>query len=332
MAPETDTDTEWAHNTLRARGYHELVARDRDIYDRAGKDYDRRYQAFKDQQAALSRLRTWVMDTITDHYYTTCCKGETSIRTWLTNLKEDANVDAKQLRSDARERYREALRPLATPPSDFEVWINQWKEAFAYARSKDVSDVQNADEWLDDLVQAVRRIMPNWGSTFRGDHRQELDDNDLSYHQVAASLREEARDLRILKKTTGRVMKGAFGPTFGDDQGQPSDESADQTDGRKYKSRAKQEKEQKAGMRKRSRTLTEDVSCKACGSKFHTLSKRFYLNKNIAPPTFRGNPTICLGIEARLLKDTAFAEEVKRQVKTKEENSELHCSDRNRPV
>ncbi|OWT42406.1 gag protein [Pochonia chlamydosporia 170] len=322
VAPEPDSDTEWAHNTLRARGYHELVARDRDIYDRAGKDYDRRYQAFKDQQAALSKLRTWVMDTITDHYYTTCCKGESSIRAWLRNLKEDANVDAKRLRSDARERYRAVLKPLAAPPSDFETWINQWKEAFAYARSKDVSDVQHADEWLDDLVQAVRKIMPNWGSTFRGDHRHELDENDLSYHEVAASLREEARDLRILKKTTGRVSKGAFGPTFGTDPDQCSDESADQVDGQKGKSKTIHEKEQKTDRRKRSRTLADDATCQACGSKFHNLSKCYYINQSIAPRSFKGNPTIRLGIEARLLKDTAFAEEVRRHTKPKEEDKE----------
>ena len=318
----TETETEWGHDKLKARGYHELTEQDRDIYDRAGKDYDRRYQAFKDQQAALSKLRTWVMDTISDHYYTTCCKGEASMRVWYSNLEEDANVDTKRLRSDARERYRAALKPLATPPADFEAWISQWKEAFAHATSKGVSDVQNADEWLDDLVQAVRKIMPNWGSMFRGDHRDELDDNKLSYHEVAASLRDEARDLRILRKSTSRVTKGAFGPTFGSEEA--TEESIDPSENRRSKPKPRQERQQsRTDARKRGRTFTED-NCPACGARSHAIAKCYYVNKSIAPSTFRENPMIRFAIDARMQKDTAFAEEMKRQTKSKDEDDERH--------
>ncbi|KAL3952845.1 hypothetical protein ACCO45_012788 [Purpureocillium lilacinum] len=276
----SEAETEWGHETLRARGYHELIARDREIYNRAAKDYDRRYQAFKDQQAALSKPRTWVMDTISDHYYTTCCKGETSMRKWYRNLADDANVDHRSLRCDARERYRAALKPLSAPPADFGAWINRWKEAFAYASSKEVSDVQFSDEWLDDLIGAVRKIMPNWGSI--------------------------------------RVTRGAFGPTFGPESEETPAEPKEPTEDRRAKAKPRYERQNRSNPRKRGRPATEE-GCYACGSRSHSVPKCYYVNKSIAPATFRGNPTIQLGIEARLQKDTAFAEEIKRQIKPKEE-------------
>jgi hypothetical protein len=41
------------------------------------------------------------------------------------------------------------------------------------------------------------------------------------------------------------------------------------------------------------------------------------VNKRIAPDYFRGNQTIKAGIEYRLANDKVYAEEVKRQVKSK---------------
>src|SRR6185312_1985076 len=94
--------------------------------------------------------------------------------------------------------------------------------------------------------------------------------------------------------------------------------------GRKRK--AKNGKEKEAGSNKRKREDSDNQShsddrdterCYACGSRTHDITKCFYVNKSIAPENFRGNPTIKAGIEYRLANDTTYAEEVKRQLKSK---------------
>lgn len=135
---------------------------------------------------------------------------------------------------------------------------------------------------------------------------------------MAASLRDEARDLRILRKSSSRVTRGAFGPTFGPESEETPAEPKEPTEDRRAKAKPRYERQNRSNPRKRGRPATEE-GCYACGSRSHSVPKCYYVNKSIAPATFRGNPTIQLGIEARLQKDTAFAEEIKRQIKPKEE-------------
>jgi hypothetical protein len=316
------------HPTLMARGVRDLLPADRSTYDLEVRIRTQEIRELKEKQTSISKLRTWVEESISDHLWTTCCNAEDTIRVWYTGLRTSVCADDVQLRGKARDKYQRAIQPLKKIPQDFEAWIKQWREAFAYAQIRQVADVAHSAEWLKDVSKAVKDVLPAWGSSFRNGHLAAIKSDTLDYKEVAASLYDEADVQNLLKRQHQKVSKGAFGPTFGPEADQGPDESQDQaTDQRKERKRkAKKEKEKASGSKKRKREESDNPShndnldterCYACGSRTHDIKKCFYVNKRIAPDYFRGNQTIKAGIEYRLANDKVYAEEVKRQVKSK---------------
>ncbi|EFZ03863.1 hypothetical protein X797_012316 [Metarhizium robertsii] len=316
------------HPTLMARGVHDLLPADRSTYDLEVRIRTQEVRDIKEKQASISKLRTWVEESISDHLWTTCCNAEDTIRVWYTGIRTSVCADDVQLRSKARDRYQRAIQPLKKTPQDFEAWIIQWREAFAYAKIRDVADVAHSADWLKDVSKAVKDVLPAWGSSFRNGHLAAIRSDTLDYKEVAASLYDEADVQNILKKQPQRVHKGAFGPAFGPESDQGPEESQDQSTGQRKgrKRNAKNEKEKETASRKRKREDSDNQGhhdnldigrCSVCGLRGHGIKKCFYVNKSIAPDHFRGNRTIKAGIEYRLANDKAFAKEVKRQLKAK---------------
>jgi hypothetical protein len=316
------------HPTLMARGVQDLLPADRSTYDLEVRIRTQEVRDIKEKQTSISKLRTWVEESISDHLWTTCCNAEDTIRVWYIGLRISVCADEVQLRSKARDRYQRAIQPLKKIPQDFEAWIKQWREAFAYAKIRDVADVAHSADWLKDVSKAVKDILPAWGSSFRNGHLAAVRSDTLDYKEVAASLYDEADIQNILKKQHQKVNKGAFGPTSGpetdDGPEESQDQSTDQRKGRKRKPKNEKEKETSSKKRKREDSDSQghhdnlDIErCSVCGLRGHDIKKCFYVNKSIAPDYFRGNPTIKAGIEFRLANDKAFAEVVKRQLKSK---------------
>lgn len=73
---------ERAHRTLKARGVFELLPADRSAYDLEIRIRTQEFRDFKERQASISKLRTWVEESISDHLWTTCCNAEDTIRDW----------------------------------------------------------------------------------------------------------------------------------------------------------------------------------------------------------------------------------------------------------
>lgn len=326
---------ERAHPTLKARGVYELLPADRSAYDLEVRIRTQELRDFKEKQASISKLRTWIEESISDHLWTTCCTAEDTIRDWYINLKMSVCVDEVHLRSKARDRYQRSIQPLRKTPQDFEAWIKQWREAFAYAKIQNVADVAHSADWLKDVSKAVKDVLPAWGSAFRNGHRELIRSDKLDYKEVAASLFDEADVQGLLKKQAARFQKGAFGPTAGPegDQSTYTDESEEkstsQRKGRKRKANNEQGKESVANKRKRDDSYNQSHEnnsdqrrCYACSIRGHDVTSCFYMNKGNVPPKFRKNPTIKAGIEYRLANDAAFAEEIKRQLKSNNDDHE----------
>ncbi|KID83902.1 hypothetical protein MGU_08874 [Metarhizium guizhouense ARSEF 977] len=177
------------HPTLMARGVHDLLPADRSTYDLEVRIRTQEVREIKEKQASISKLRTWVEESISDHLWTTCCNAEDTIRVWYIGLRTSS-------------------------PQDFEAWIKKWREALAYAKIRDVPDVAHSADWLKDVSKAVKDVLPAWGSSFRNGHLAAIRSDTLDYKEVAASLYDEADVQNILKRQPQRVHKGAFGPAF----------------------------------------------------------------------------------------------------------------------
>ncbi|KJZ70533.1 hypothetical protein HIM_10077 [Hirsutella minnesotensis 3608] len=216
------------HPTLMARGLFDLLPADRSAYELEVRLRAQVVRDIKEKRTAISKLRTWVEESISDHLWTTCCKAEDTTRDWYIGLKTSVCADAVHLRSKARDRYQRAIQPLKKIPQDFEAWIKEWKEAFAYAKTRDVADVARSADWLKDISKAVKDVLPGWGSSFRNGHLTAIRSDTLDYKEVAASLYDEADIQNLLKRQHPRVTKGAFGPTFGPESDRDLDESQDQ--------------------------------------------------------------------------------------------------------
>ncbi|KAK8912100.1 hypothetical protein VCV18_012814 [Metarhizium anisopliae] len=213
---------------------------------------------------------------------------------WYIGLRISVCADEVQLRSKARDRYHRVIQPLKKIPQDFEAWIKQWREAFAYAKIRDVADVAHSADWLKDVSKAVKDVLPAWGSSFRNGHLAAIRSDTLDYKEVAASLYDEADIHNIFKKQPQKINKGAFGPTFGPetDEGpeESQDQSTDQRKGRKRKS--KNEKEKETGSKKRKREDSdnqghhENLDIERCSTIFEEI-RPLKLGSSIDLPMIR---------------------------------------------
>jgi len=95
-----------------------------------------------------------VIENVSPHYFTVACGPEETLEEWYTNLKEDVGVTATQSKEDARQQYKDAIKPFRNP-KDWEKWLKNWKEAMAVAQLKEVPDSTDAALWTKDFFTTV---------------------------------------------------------------------------------------------------------------------------------------------------------------------------------
>ncbi|CAJ2510574.1 Uu.00g095430.m01.CDS01 [Anthostomella pinea] len=82
---------------------------------------DRKYETHRKNYKEMVQ---WVLDNVSTHYKDTVCRPTKLLDAWYTDLKEIASVSVAQLKPAARDRYREAVKPLNKLPRDLAAWIN----------------------------------------------------------------------------------------------------------------------------------------------------------------------------------------------------------------
>ena len=150
--------------------------------------------------------------------------------------------------------------------------------------------------------------MESWILAYSITKSQEIDDDTLSYRQVANDFRKAVRSKRAGKRSP--FAKGSFGPTFGGQE----DEAAGQSESEK---KAKDQKKRKRPCDEDGGNQTSRPTCKACGQ-FHPFPKCYYAFPHKAPDFWRENPTLRKIYESNLQADPALAEQIKRMRKKKE--------------
>ncbi|CAJ2505063.1 Uu.00g124570.m01.CDS01 [Anthostomella pinea] len=284
---------------------------------------DRKYETHRKNYKEMVQ---WVLDNVSTHYKDTVCRPTKLLDVWYTDLKEIASVSVAQLKPAARDRYREAVKPLNKLPRDLAAWINNWEAAVAIAKEKGVGDVADSESIFSDLSRALRKVIPEWVSAFRAVNRNKLERGKMNFRLIASDLREHAAML-YGAPTSSKIAKGSFAAHFGDEADQEDQENHSEdirsTDYHEQKQRRPQRGERPRGggtrgnrsssKRPQAETLTnpDRARCKACLG-FHELSQCFYAVSSKAPKGWIPNETSKRLVQQRIKDDSNLAEQVSR--------------------
>ena len=118
-----------------------------------------------------------------------------------------------KLTTDARTRYKTAIKPLTKPPKDPLAWLTNWEEAITQAKEKDVPEAQRSYIWFEDFSIAIHGFMKAWIVLYKMLHKTAIQDNTLTFCKLTNDLQEEL--LKDPATKAGRtIAKGSFGPSF----------------------------------------------------------------------------------------------------------------------
>lgn len=71
-------------------------------------------------------------------------------------------------------------------------------------------------EWVADFLTAIRPLKEHWARTYKMIRQQEIENGTLTYRELARDFREEVAST----PSKQLVAKGAFGPSFADQDDQ----------------------------------------------------------------------------------------------------------------
>ena len=125
--PGQSVDPEpWQGTVGRSVAFSDLTSGGQKAFGMAWSFYLDDMKLYDKQQESFRKLRSWINETISDHFRITCCKSTESISTWYQNLKEAAGATSFFEKEQARRQLREAQKPVKTL-KDLEKWVNNWK-------------------------------------------------------------------------------------------------------------------------------------------------------------------------------------------------------------
>jgi hypothetical protein len=127
--------------TVDAKGSQpsELANQDRLGYQLDMQLYIQEEKEFKEQTRSVQKLRKWVMNSVASHYVLVACEPEEVLHQWYDNLKIHVGISNAKAEQTARDRYKEALKPL-TKPKDWSNWLSNWEKVVFLAKKKKVPE------------------------------------------------------------------------------------------------------------------------------------------------------------------------------------------------
>jgi hypothetical protein len=267
---QSTQSTETMHDDIDPTGepasVAEMTTSARQAYTLDWNIYTHRLKKFTEKETHIENLTSWVLKTVSQHYRSTACRPDDSLRTWYKNLEKQVGISTGKQREKAREAYKEAVRPLSRLPKDLSTWLEQWERAINKAQQKEVPEAKDATAWTADFFTVMKPFYAQWVITYKMTRRHEIESGTLTFRELANDFRDE---VKTAPTQQGRIAKGAFGPSFADQDDHPS------TGARGG---------QRAG--KRRYTGGSQPTCLACGQ-FHALSDCFYVFRDKAPKWFR---------------------------------------------
>ncbi|KAK2923069.1 hypothetical protein FoTM2_017311 [Fusarium oxysporum f. sp. vasinfectum] len=185
--------------------------------------YQLQEKIFEKQKTALGTLQDWVIRTVSPSLIQTCCQSNESIYEWHRNLRARCGRTEADETKDARNRYLTLLRtaPKTVSQAAFK-WLDQWEEAMAKGRQREVPETLHNSAWAWDFFSVTTHILPSWTASYKISSKTLLQNRALSYRDVGNAFRNELQDAEATK---GRVARGAFSASYAGED--PQDDEGD---------------------------------------------------------------------------------------------------------
>ncbi|KAG7413330.1 hypothetical protein Forpi1262_v017042 [Fusarium oxysporum f. sp. raphani] len=272
--------------------------------------YQLQEKVFEKQKTALGTLQDWVIRTVSPSLIQTCCQSHESIYEWHRNLRARCGRTEEDETKDARNRYLTLLRtaPKTVSQAAFK-WLDQWEEAMAKGRQREVPETLHNSAWAWDFFSVTTHILPSWTASYKISSKTLLQNRALSYRDVGNAFRNELQDAEATK---GRVARGAFSASYAGEDPQDDEGDAHIIEGQYPSS--------KKGERKRQRSTEKRQECPACGLS-HELAKCFYVFPNQAWKGFKPREKIQKKVKEALEEDSDLEAQVKALTRKKARTS-----------
>ncbi|KAL2810239.1 hypothetical protein BJX63DRAFT_321646 [Aspergillus granulosus] len=264
--------------------------------------YTHRLKEVREQQMAVADTKAWILSTVNRKIRSSNCEPAESIAQWFKNLERSHGMSTYRIKDKVKREYLQAIK---TPRvRDIHEWLEIWEKAMQKGLQWKIGRVISCQDWLDDFLNAVSPLHPNWVESYIMTHEEEIEKGTISYRQVSQSFRSRLG----IAQPRHKVAKGSFGPTFAEaevrDESEGDESEKDEPDiakARKRKRGGTNKVPDRAPTGPRSRRMSpldnrastgpgsrRMLSCKACLRK-HDWRQCLYLFPDLAVAHFKPN-------------------------------------------
>ena len=116
---------------------------------------------------------------------------------------------------------------MTKPPKDWDIWIRNWEDTIKLADEQQIPDALIARAWSRDFLASIRNVSPVIeikASIFEETHREQIQNNILTYGELANWFRQLMMTPAFPKTRRIQVAKGGFAVTTGTEDPEPIDE------------------------------------------------------------------------------------------------------------
>jgi len=286
---------------------------DLEYYKIESENYRMTLQSYEKQQTSVQQIVLFIQSTVTSHLQKTCCEVTQSHKQWISNLRSTVGVDDRFEKERARERYRNAIKPLRST-NTWEIWLAEYDQAATESEAIGNADTLQIDAVISDFIDATAKQIPIWTTTFRSITRLQ---QDIDRRTMMRSFREHMMAHHPIKprsRAAFAVSDQSFATSrphmVTDRDASPTSDNLLSTRkrGRLSKSSNNSQpsiEQQRGASTEPQRRNNQKGKCHACGYA-HLLKDCFYLYPERAPEWFTPKAYVVENIELKRQHDTEF--------------------------
>ncbi|KAK4118230.1 hypothetical protein N657DRAFT_536807, partial [Parathielavia appendiculata] len=281
-------------------------------YHAAMSRYKIQKDAYQIQAKSVLTLSNWVYDTVAPHLRKTCCRPQKTLVEWYAALTRQVGSTSGEEDEEARNKYRQAVKPLIRHPKEMRAWLTVWEEAFTEVVEMDVPDTFKAVHWWRYFTRSVSGIgYEAWCQSYQIQNQHRISANRLSYREVSNAFAYMLAGKTTAAPQARKPARGSFA-TYADLSTDQNDDDAETDETRERAQRRARRQTPPKNTTKRRSSDSSRKRCKAYGQERHSLSKCFYVFPHLAFEGFRVNQRTKSAVEEALKTDSNLKEEAER--------------------